>query len=230
MAVLLMMISAEHLSFRFADRLILSDASFEIPAGSITGVFGPSGCGKSTLAKLLCGIYRPEQGQIFLEDALLASPKGYDRKAGLQIQMVYQQPFSALDPAQKLGAGFRELIGYHHLAPDRASADALTLSLLREVGLGTDILGHRPHQISGGEAQRISIARCLLFAPKLLILDEATSMLDVSTQANVLGLVRRSMEKTGGSVLLISHDRALTNALCQRVYVFRNSVLEVSEP
>ena len=82
------------------------------------------------------------------------------------------------------------------------------------------ILAHLPHQISGGEAQRVAIARCLLFRPKLLILDEATSMLDVSTQANVLGMVRRQMQEHHGSILLISHDEALVNLLCDKIYVF----------
>ena len=98
-----------------------------------------------------------------------------------------------------------------------------------EVGLNMEILNHLPHQISGGEAQRIAIARCLLFKPKLLILDEATSMLDVSTQANVLALVRRVMKKHGGSVLLISHDRELVEYLCDRLYVFEQCHLKYKD-
>ena len=91
---------------------------------------------------------------------------------------------------------------------------------MAEVGLDMGILNHLPRQISGGEAQRVAIARCLLFKPRLLILDEATSMLDVSTQANVLALVRRVMEQGGGSVLLISHDRELVDHLCDQIYIF----------
>ena len=94
--------------------------------------------------------------------------------------------------------------------------------MLDKVGLAPQILAHLPHQISGGEAQRVAIARCLLFRPKLLILDEATSMLDVSTQANVLGMVRRQMRESGGSILLISHDEALVKLLCDQIYVFDN--------
>ena len=85
------------------------------------------------------------------------------------------------------------------------------------------ILAHLPHQISGGEAQRVAIARCLLFRPKLLILDEATSMLDVSTQANVLGMIQRQMRESGGGILLISHDEALVKSLCDQIYVFDNT-------
>ena len=219
MVVRRMSIQGENLSLRFGKNTFFEYGDFSIPDGSITGLFGRSGCGKSTLAKLLCGVYLPRSGTISMDEKTLSTPKGYDRKAGLSIQMVYQQPFAALDPSQKLGAGFRELIRYHHLAPDKKSGDALTERLLREAGLEPDILGHLPHQISGGEAQRISIARCLLFRPKLLILDEATSMLDVSTQANVLGLVRRLMAESGGSILLISHDEALVTHTCDRMYL-----------
>ena len=102
-------------------------------------------------------------------------------------------------------------------------------NLLEEVGLEREILAHRPYQISGGEAQRISIARSLLFHPRLLILDEATSMLDVSTQANVMALVRKVMEKSKGSVLLISHDKELVNYLCNQIYIFDKYQLKRKE-
>ena len=105
----------------------------------------------------------------------------------------------------------------------------LTQDLLEEVGLERDILFHLPHQISGGEAQRIAIARCLLFQPKLLILDEATSMLEVMTQANVLSLVRRVMKKRGGSVMLISHDEGLVQYFCDKIYIFDNFQLKEKE-
>ena len=97
------------------------------------------------------------------------------------------------------------------------------------MGLDPGILAHLPRQISGGEAQRIAIARCLLFQPRLLILDEATSMLDVSTQANVVALVRKVMAKSRGSVLLISHDKALVDTLCNQIYVFDNQTLKEKE-
>ena len=102
----------------------------------------------------------------------------------------------------------------------------LTEEMLDKVGLETDILTHLPHQISGGEAQRVAIARCLLFRPRLLILDEATSMLDVSTQANVLEMIRQRMTECGGSILLISHDRPLIDFFCDQIYVFDNKTLK----
>ena len=192
-----------------------------VPGGSVVGLFGASGIGKSTLAKLLCGVTAPDAGAVFLDGQLLVSEKeAYDRRRGLTIQMVYQQPYASLDPSQKLGAGLRELISYHHLAEDKKAAEPLIAGILAQMQLPAKILAHLPRQISGGEAQRVALARCLLLKPKLLILDEATSMLDVSTQANLLALVKAQMLPGGGSVLFISHDRALTNFYCDTVYEF----------
>ena len=205
----------------FGNQTVLQDVSLNIPAGSIIGVSGASGIGKSTLAKILCGVMPPDAGAVFLDGKLLVSPKeAYDRKRGLAIQMVYQQPYATLDPLQKIGTGLRELISYHRLAENKRAAEKLIADTLAQMQLSTKILAHLPRQISGGEAQRVALARCLLLRPKLLILDEATSMLDVSTQANLLALVKAQMLPNGGSVLFISHDRALTDFYCDVVYAF----------
>ena len=205
----------------FGDQTVLQDVSMTIPDGSIIGVSGASGIGKSTLAKILCGVTAPDAGAVFLDGKLLVSPKeAYDRKRGLAIQMVYQQPYATLDPLQKIGAGLRELISYHRLTKNRQETEKLIADILAQMQLPSKILAHLPRQISGGEAQRVALARCLLLSPKLLILDEATSMLDVSTQANLLALVKAQMVSGGGSVLFISHDRALTDFYCDTVYAF----------
>ena len=203
------------------NQTVLQDVSMTIPNGSIIGVSGASGIGKSTLAKILCGVTAPDAGAVFLDGKLLVSQKeAYDRKCGLAIQMVYQQPYATLDPAQKIGAGLRELISYHRLTKNRQETEKLIADILAQMQLPSKILAHLPRQISGGEAQRVALARCLLLSPKLLILDEATSMLDVSTQANLLALVKAQMVSGGGSVLFISHDRALTDFYCDTVYAF----------
>lgn len=205
----------------FGNQTVLQDVSLNIPNGSIIGVSGASGIGKSTLAKILCGVTAPDAGAVFLDGKLLVSPKeAYDRKRGLAIQMVYQQPYATLDPLQKIGAGLRELISYHRLTKNRQETEKLIADILAQMQLPSKILAHLPRQISGGEAQRVALARCLLLSPKLLILDEATSMLDVSTQANLLALVKAQMVSGGGSVLFISHDRALTDFYCDTVYAF----------
>ena len=205
----------------FENQTVLQDVSLTIPDGSIIGMFGASGIGKSTLAKILCGVMPPDAGEVFLDGQLLVSEKSnYDRKRGLAIQMVYQQPYATLDPLQKIGAGLRELISYYRLAENRRAAEKLIADILAQMQLPARILAHLPRQISGGEAQRVALARALLLSPKLLILDEATSMLDVSTQANLLALVKAQMLPNGGSVLFISHDRALTDFYCDTVYAF----------
>ena len=205
----------------FGDQTVLQDVSMTIPDGSIIGVSGASGIGKSTLAKILCGVTAPDAGEIFLDGQLLVSEKSnYDRRWGLAIQMVYQQPYATLDPSQKIGAGLRELISYHRLTKNGQETKTLIADILAQMQLPSKILAHLPRQISGGEAQRVALARCLLLRPKLLILDEATSMLDVSTQANLLALVKAQMLPNGGSVLFISHDRELTDFYCDTVYEF----------
>ena len=205
----------------FGDQTVLQDVSLNIHDGSIIGVSGASGIGKSTLAKILCGVTAPDAGEIFLDGQLLVSEKSnYDRRWGLAIQMVYQQPYATLDPSQKIGAGLRELISYHRLTKNGQETGKLIADILAQMQLPDKILAHLPRQISGGEAQRVALARCLLLRPKLLILDEATSMLDVSTQANLLTLVKAQMIPSGGSVLFISHDRALTEFYCDTVYEF----------
>ena len=205
----------------FGNQTVLQDVSMTIPNGSIIGVSGASGIGKSTFAKILCGVTAPDAGAVFLDGKLLVSQKeAYDRKRGLAIQMVYQQPYAALDPSQKIGAGLRELISYHRLTKNKQETEKLIADILAQMQLPPKILAHLPRQISGGEAQRVALARCLLLSPKLLILDEATSMLDVSTQANLLAFVKAQMIPSGGSVLFISHDRALTDFYCDTVYEF----------
>ena len=205
----------------FGNQKVLDDVSMTIPDGSIIGILGASGIGKSTLAKILCGVTAPDAGAVFLDGKLLVSQKeAYDRRRGLSIQMVYQQPYATLDPSQKIGVGLRELISYHRLTKNGQETKTLIADILAQMQLPTKILAHLPRQISGGEAQRVALARCLLLRPKLLILDEATSMLDVSTQANLLAPVKAQMIPSGGSVLFISHDRALTNFYCDTVYEF----------
>ena len=205
----------------FGSQTVLQDVSLNIHDGSIIGVSGASGIGKSTLAKILCGVMPPDAGEVSLDGKLLVSQKeAYDRKRGLAIQMVYQQPYATLDPAQKIGVGLRELISYHRLTKNRQETKTLIADIRAQMQLPTKILAHLPRQISGGEAQRVVLARCLLLRPKLLILDEATSMLDVSTQANLLALVKAQLVPSGGSVLFISHDRALTDFYCDTVYEF----------
>ncbi len=219
------MISFTDISFSYRDKQILERASFRIPERSTVSLLGDSGIGKSTVAKILTGILKPSQGKVEMEGELLVSEsEPYDRKLGLGIQMVHQHPYLSLDPRQRIGKGFIEIVRYHHMA-DRAHEEAFIQEAVAAMGLEPETLNHLPSQISGGEAQRVSLAKALLFSPKLLILDEATSMLDVSTQANVLGLAKRVQISRGGSILLITHDHEVSEGYSDITYTIENKTI-----
>lgn len=221
------MVKCENIRKAYGEKLILDGAELSIAPGEAVALLGPSGSGKTTLARLLCGLTALDEGRVLLEDKLLCSAHTpYDRKRGLVVQMVYQQPYASLDGAQRLRSGFYELLKYHGFAKNRAEAKRMTEELLSSVGLNAEILSRRPGEISGGEAQRAALARSLLFHPKLLILDEATSMLDVSTGANVLALVRERVLNKGSSVLFITHDKELAESFSDRIYVLAERKFE----
>lgn len=216
------MIELKNISKKYGSKQVLDKVDMQIGTGTIVGLYGESGEGKSTLAKVLCGVVVPDCGSVELDGkTLLSSKQRYDRKMGLGVQMVYQQPYSVLDPSQKIINGLKELIRYHSIVKSD-EIDSLIDTIAEDMDLDKDIFYHLPHQISGGEAQRIAIAKSLLFEPRLLILDEATSMLDISTQANVLGIIKKQTKKYDGSILMISHDRQLLDCICSSVFELQN--------
>ena len=216
------------LSKSFGNKKVLSDLSMSLEGGKITGLFGPSGCGKSTVARILCGLEDPDGGEVLLDGKRLLSKGYYDRKTGLGIQIVWQQPHASLDPVQRVGTGLKELASYHKLSLGGKDPEAAACEALASVGLSEEIKKHFPRQLSGGEAQRIALARALMLSPKLLIMDEATSMLDVSMQANIVALVKEKMQMTGMGVLFISHDKDLLDNLADDIYFFKNGGVERS--
>ena len=216
------MIELINISKKYGNKQVLDKVDMQIGTGAIVGLYGESGEGKSTLAKVLCGVVVPDGGRVELDGKpLLSDKQKYDRKLGLGVQMVYQQPYSVLDPSQKIIKGFKELIRYHSIVK-ADEIDSFIDRIAEEMDLDKDIFYHLPHQISGGEAQRIAIAKSLMFEPRLLILDEATSMLDISTQANVLGIIKKQTKKYDGSILMISHDRQLLDYVCSSVFELQN--------
>lgn len=216
------MIELINISKKYGNKQVLDKVDMQIGTGTIVGLYGESGEGKSTLAKVLCGVVVPDGGRVELDGKpLLSDNQKYDRKLGLGVQMVYQQPYSVLDPSQKIIKGLKELIRYHGIVK-ADEIDSLIDSIAEEMDLDKDIFYHLPHQISGGEAQRIAIAKSLMFEPRLLILDEATSMLDISTQANVLGIIKKQTKKYDGSILMISHDKQLLECICNSVFELHN--------
>lgn len=198
-----MILNASKLKKTYGNKTIFSDVSMQIDEGEFVSLFGVSGSGKSTIARIILGLEKADEGEIKSEKAM----------------MVFQQPSLSLDPKQRIGKGFDEIIKYHHFANGNEESKQLACEMLKKVGLNEDILSHYPHQISGGEAERVCIARALLFSPKLLIMDEATSMLDAETTKEIIRLVRKLIIESGGSILFISHDNELVKKYSDRIYV-----------
>ena len=212
------MIEVKGISKSFGEKKVLDNLSFSFSEGETVGIYGRSGIGKTTLARILSGLTLPDSGEVWFSGKLLLSKeRGYDRALGSSIQMVYQHPYASLDPNQKIKDSLVELIKYHNMAKGKDEIDTLIEETLSSVNLSLSVLSHLPRQISGGEAQRVALARCLLMNPKLLIMDEATSMLDVMVQANVFKEVQSTVIEKGGSVMLISHDRELVDFLSDRM-------------
>jgi peptide/nickel transport system ATP-binding protein len=204
--------------------------SFEVGAGEVFGIVGESGSGKSTLGKVVAGFIRPNHGRVLvadgktgqLEERARRHPQGYR-----DIQMVFQESAAALDPRLPVW----KLIG-EALRPDRAlsapwsdSRKGLRETVLAQLGhygLGRELIDKRPGELSGGEKQRVAVARAMLAAPALVVCDEAVSSLDVSIRAVILNLFKRLREETGVALLFISHDIAVVAHLADRVMVMRN--------
>lgn len=204
----------------------LNGVNFEIGAGEKVALLGKSGAGKSTVARILCGYTVPDEGQVMFEGSPLFDSRGrYDRCRGLKIQLVPQQPYASLDPAQTIGSALAEALRVSKRARSHSEAKNKSEALLEKVGLEKDILRRLPSQLSGGQAQRITIARALASEPKLLICDEATSMLDVPSQAQIVGLLNKLAESDGLSVLLITHDETLARAFTGRAYRLSDGIL-----
>jgi len=196
----------------------LDSVSFTVGEGEIVGLTGKSGEGKSTIARLLCGTLKPDAGNAIFGGEPLFDEAGYNRSIGLSIQLIPQQPFSALDPKQRLGDAVAEPMLCHKLVRSKQEAFDEVKRLFVDVMLGEELLNRMPSQVSGGQAQRVSIARILAVKPKLLIADEATSMLDMFSQAQIIGILRSLVKTKGISIILISHDPELVAAVCDRQY------------
>lgn len=199
--------------------------SFEVARGETLGIVGESGCGKSTLARMLVGLLEPTTGRIEIAGKALdtADPAAFGRL----IQYVFQDPISSLNPRktirQIIEAPLRLLRGL-----DRAAREARISEIFDSVNLREEFLDRYPHEFSGGQAQRIGIARALAASPEIIILDEPVSALDVSVQAQVLNLLSRLKGEFDLTYLFISHDLAVVEAVSDRVAVlYFGSVVEI---
>ncbi|MBK0327999.1 ATP-binding cassette domain-containing protein [Rhodobacteraceae bacterium F11138] len=201
--------------------------SFQVATGETLGVVGESGCGKSTFARMLVGLLEPTTGQIEIEGKALDN--GNAAAFGKMIQYVFQDPISSLNPRktirQIVEAPLRRL---HRMGP--AERETRIAEIFDSVNLRHDFLNRYPHEFSGGQAQRIGIARALAAAPRIIVLDEPVSALDVSVQAQVLNLLADLKAEFNLTYLFISHDLAVIEAVSQRVVVlYFGAVVEIGK-
>lgn len=205
------LLEVDSLRVRYGEYEAVRGVSFTLGEGEIVGIVGQSGSGKSTIAKALMGLEGIAGGSIV--------------RADVSMQMVFQDAVGSLNPRMTIRQTLEEVLRHGRGVPRSGeSTDARIARLLGYVGLSTAVLDQYPREMSGGQCQRVSIARALAFEPRILVADEPVSALDVSVQARVLNLVRDLRRELGLSILLIAHDLAVVKNVCDRVYVMEKGV------
>jgi peptide/nickel transport system ATP-binding protein len=196
----------------------VDDVSLRIEHGQTLGLVGESGSGKSTFGRLLLQLEKPTSGEILYEGSAIAGDGRALRELRKRIQVVFQDPYSSLNPTMTVRQMLAEVLAVHRICP-ASERDRRIGELLETVGLGPEMADRRPHQFSGGQRQRIGIARALAVEPEFVVADEAVSALDVSVQAQVLNLMVRLQEELGLTYLFIAHNLAVMRHVSQRVAV-----------
>ena len=221
------LLSVRDLGVRLGGRDIVAGLSFDLAAGGILGIVGESGSGKSVTALAIAGLLpdgMAATGGVVLDgqDLLPLPDTDLSRLRGRDIGMVFQEPMTALNPLHSIGDQVAETLVIH--GTPRTEARARAAAMLTRVGLPPDRFppGLYPHQLSGGQRQRVAIAMAVVAGPKLLIADEPTTALDVTTQADVLGLIRGLVAERGMGLILISHDLAVIAGMAREVLVMKD--------
>ena len=226
-------LAAEHVTVTFTRRgrgsfKALDDVSLSLPPGAAVGLIGESGSGKSTLVRVLMGLRRPDTGTVRLGGQPLYQPS-CSLKVRDKIQMIFQDAAGALNPRQTVFAALSEVLTV--VRGERRELGVRVAELLEQVGLSADLAARYPRELSGGQCQRVCIARALTVEPAILIADEPVSALDVSVQARILRLLRDLRARRGLSLLLVAHDLAVVGAVCDQAVVLQEGrVVEAGTP
>ncbi len=200
--------------------------SFSLERGKTFGLVGNSGCGKTTLSRLITRVLPLTSGQILFEGTdITRFPRPQAKHYHRAVQMIFQNPEASLDPSMRLRDSLLEPLCLHHIGHTQTERMEKIAHMLKLVGLPESLLSRYPHQISGGEAQRLVICRALLLEPKILLLDEPTAMLDVSVQASILHLLRALQQELGLTYLYITHDIELLAWISDRIGVMQQGQL-----
>jgi ABC-type oligopeptide transport system ATPase subunit len=207
----------------------VDDVSFTIDPGETFGLVGESGSGKTTTARCLLRLIEPTSGHVRVRDLdLLALPPAELRRARRHFQIVFQDPYSSLNPRMRVGAIVSEPLEIHGLGT-RDERQARVRRLFELVGLDPDAVDRRPHEFSGGQRQRLGIARALALEPAFIVCDEPVSALDVSVQAQIVNLLLDLQQRLGLTYLFIAHDLRLVRQICGRVAVmYRGRLVELA--
>ncbi|MFE7197738.1 ABC transporter ATP-binding protein [Microbacterium oxydans] len=210
----------------------VNNVSFTIEPGEALGLVGESGSGKSTIARILVGLERADAGSVVIDGTdRLSRPRGRAERIARAraVQMVFQDPNGSLDRRLTVREALRRTLRLREQG-SREDTERRIGELLHSVRLTERHADAKPHELSGGQRQRVAIARALAVSPRLVVLDEAVSALDVSVQAQVLELLAEIQRESGVSYLFVSHDLAVIRELCSRVLVlFRGTVVEQGE-
>ena len=219
-----------HISFSTLSRKVAAvrGVSFHLKQGETLGIVGESGCGKSVMARSITQLLplissKIDKGRILYreEDLLLKSERELRKMRGKEIGMIFQDPMTSLNPTMRIGDQIIEGYALHHPGASKEEIKGHALDLLKRVGVSeaASRLKQYPHELSGGMRQRVMIAIAMISSPNILIADEPTTALDVTIQAQILGLLKEIQQKDGMSIILITHDLSIVSGFCDRVIV-----------
>jgi peptide/nickel transport system ATP-binding protein len=209
----------------------VNDVTFEVYKGETLGLVGESGCGKSTLARALLRLIEPMDGLVIFDGTNVADLSNRRlRELRREMQIVFQNPFSSLDPRMTIGKAVMEPLVIHGVSKNPKARRDRVAYLLERVGLNPDWMNRYPHEFSGGQRQRVSIARSLALNPRFIICDESVSALDVSVQAQVLNLLKELQDEFDLTYIFISHDLSVVKFMSDRIMVMNQGKIEEIGP